>query len=63
MIAFRNSSRTYPMPWEQIRGLRNRIVHGYFELDFDIIWSACVNDVPKLARRLVATLDAPHSGS
>lgn len=49
------------LPWQQIRGLRNRIAHGYFELDYDIIWTACVDDVPVLARRLVAKL--PHNGS
>jgi uncharacterized protein with HEPN domain len=26
------------VPWEQIAGLRNRIVHYYFGLDLEIIW-------------------------
>ena len=34
----------YPeLPWHKIIGLRNRIVHGYFEVDQDIIWQA-LND-------------------
>jgi uncharacterized protein with HEPN domain len=47
------------VPWEEIRGLRNRIAHGYFELDFDVIWEAAVTDVPRLAQKLVERLDAP----
>ncbi|MBR1790484.1 MAG: DUF86 domain-containing protein [Bacteroidaceae bacterium] len=31
------------MPWHQVFGLRNRIAHGYFDIDIDII-SEVVND-------------------
>lgn len=26
------------VPWEQIRGIRNRIIHNYFGVDLNIIW-------------------------
>jgi uncharacterized protein with HEPN domain len=36
------------LPWAQIAGLRNRIVHDYFGLDLEIIWQVISHDVPKL---------------
>lgn len=38
------------IPWHQIAGLRNVIVHGYTTLDAESVWNAAVADVPKLAR-------------
>lgn len=36
------------IPWPQIAGLRNRIVHDYFGLDLDIIWNVVHDDLPRL---------------
>ncbi len=35
-------------PWEKIRGLRNRIVHGYDQLEPSIIWSTVADYLPTL---------------
>jgi uncharacterized protein with HEPN domain len=37
------------IPWRQIVAVRNRVVHGYFEVDLDILWDVAVVDVPRLA--------------
>jgi uncharacterized protein with HEPN domain len=29
--------------------IRNRVVHGYFEVDLDVLWDVAVVDVPRLA--------------
>ena len=29
---------TPEIPWREMRGIRNRMAHGYFELNMDIIW-------------------------
>ena len=43
----------YPdIPWVQIAGLRNRIVHDYFGLDLEIIWQILQTSLPDLKRRL-----------
>ncbi len=47
------------IPWRQIIGMRNRIVHGYDEVDFDILWSVIQSDLPPLIQRLRATLGKP----
>lgn len=36
-------------PWKAIIGMRNRIAHGYFELDAEIVFSSIKNDFPNLA--------------
>jgi uncharacterized protein with HEPN domain len=31
-------------------GMRNRIVHAYFEVDLDVVWQVIIDDLPKLLR-------------
>jgi uncharacterized protein with HEPN domain len=39
----------YPgIPWAQIVGLRNRLIHGYDNVDFDILWQIVTEDLPPL---------------
>lgn len=45
------------IPWRQVVGMRNRVVHGYFEVDFDLLWDVVTLDIPKLHAQLVAILD------
>jgi uncharacterized protein with HEPN domain len=45
----------YPeIPWPQIVGLRNRLIHGYDAVDLDILWQIIVHDLPPLATALEA---------
>ena len=38
---------THPqLPWKQMRGMRNRMAHGYFDIDLDIVWETVQNDLP-----------------
>lgn len=48
------------VPWPNIVGMRNVLVHGYFEIDADIVWAAASRDVPVLKpalRRLLRDLE------
>ncbi len=36
------------IPWEDVVGFRNRIVHGYDSVNFDIVWAIIQNDLPSL---------------
>ena len=40
------------IPWSQIVGLRNRLIHGYDSVDMDILWQVLVEDLPELIRVL-----------
>jgi uncharacterized protein with HEPN domain len=52
------------VPWRQIVGMRNRVVHDYFEIDLDILWVAVTRDVPLLAGQIHDIVDGlPGEGS
>jgi uncharacterized protein with HEPN domain len=39
----------YPhIPWPQITGMRNRLIHGYDSVDYDILWQTIKKDLPDL---------------
>ena len=40
------------VPWESIAGTRNRLAHGYIDIDLDIIWTIVTKDLPSLILRL-----------
>lgn len=43
----------YPqLPWLQMIGARNRLIHGYDNVDFDILWAIIKNDLPDLIVQL-----------
>jgi uncharacterized protein with HEPN domain len=45
--------KKYPdLPWQQMISARNRLIHGYDSVDFDILWSIVKQDLPNLIQRL-----------
>jgi uncharacterized protein with HEPN domain len=49
------------VPWRQIAGLRNRIVHDYVGLDLEIIWQVIQHDLLPLRAHLQGTNTEPAS--
>jgi uncharacterized protein with HEPN domain len=50
----------YPdIPWTKMAATRDRLIHGYFSVDLDIVWQIVSDDLPPL----VAALDAALSDS
>lgn len=44
------------VPWSSIIGMRAILVHGYFEIDTDVVWDAVENDIPQLKPHVEAIL-------
>ena len=44
------------VPWQQIYGLRNRIVHGYSGVNMQIVWDTVREDLPALRREITGYL-------
>jgi len=45
--------RSHPdIPWQEMTGMRNRLIHGYFDIDLDIVWQTVTQDLPALISRL-----------
>jgi uncharacterized protein with HEPN domain len=42
------SARHSGAPWQKMTGMRNRIAHGYFELDLEIVWDTVQARLPEL---------------
>ena len=40
------------LPWRAIRGMRNRIAHGYFEIDLMAAWDTAQKSLPELLKQL-----------
>ncbi len=38
------------IPWREITGMRNRIVHDYLNVDEDVVWQVVRGDLPELAK-------------
>ena len=36
------------IPWQQARGMRNRLIHGYDKVDLDVLWDTIQDDLPPL---------------
>ena len=40
------------IPWADIVGTRNRLVHAYFDINLDVVWSTATAELPPLIREL-----------
>lgn len=45
------------VPWRAAANMRNRVIHGYFEIDLDLVWAAAASEMPNLAEAARAALD------
>ena len=45
------------VPWKSMRGMRNRMAHGYFDIDLAIVWQTVHSSLPELASRLIEIRD------
>ncbi len=40
------------IPWKDIVGMRNRLIHGYFDVDVKLDWNTAKNNLPELIKSL-----------
>ena len=48
------------VPWQKASGIRNRLVHGYFDVDLRIVWQTAVESLPGFAKQVKALLEGPR---
>ena len=51
-VSKEKQSELTEIPWRDLVGMRNRIVHAYFDVDLDIVWQTITEDLPFLISKL-----------
>jgi uncharacterized protein with HEPN domain len=50
----------YPtIPWSSAVSIRNRLIHGYDDVDLDIVWQTVREDLPRLIEMIEDALEPP----
>ncbi|MDQ1339405.1 MAG: hypothetical protein QG567_557 [Campylobacterota bacterium] len=50
--------QNYPtIPWKQVKGVRDMLSHHYFDLDAEVIFNICKNDIDKLLQATIEIIN------
>ena len=50
---------TAGVPWAKVIAFRNRLIHGYWSIDYLLVWDVVVNDLPPLKQEVTRLLTGP----
>lgn len=51
------------LPWIEMRGMRNKMIHDYFDVDVDVVWSTIRDDLPRLKQQIDDLLNKQRSNA
>jgi uncharacterized protein with HEPN domain len=51
------------VPWKDMAGFRDKVVHGYFGVDLEVVWDTAVEDAPFLKSLIIKILDEKEKES
>lgn len=50
------------VPWHKASAIRNRLVHGYFDVDLRVVWQTAKKSVPPFVQQIAALLETGKRG-
>lgn len=57
----RDIRKTYPeIPWQDIAGMRDKLIHDYFGVDIEKVWDTTQEDLPVLKEQVIQILKDYH---
>ncbi|NGX37623.1 MAG: hypothetical protein K1000chlam2_00780 [Chlamydiae bacterium] len=60
-ISERTKKKLPDLPWKELVGMRNRLIHAYFDVDRDIVWKTIREYLPSFLKQLQKTIDINKS--
>jgi uncharacterized protein with HEPN domain len=48
------------IPWRELIGMRNRLIHGYSSVDHDVVWEVVIGDLPSIILAVERFLEGQH---
>ena len=52
----------YPdIAWRQMTAMRNRLIHGYFDIDYELVWDTIKEELPPLIHKIKHVLEIEES--
>lgn len=61
LVSEETKARTPTIPWKLITGMRNRLIHEYFDVRLDVLWTTIQRDLPQLSIQMIAILPSHAS--
>lgn len=55
-ISKKTQEKFSEIPWKELVGMRNRLIHAYFDVDYDIIWKTIREYLPDFQKQLKAVI-------
>ncbi|MBI5443527.1 MAG: DUF86 domain-containing protein [Deltaproteobacteria bacterium] len=58
-VSLRLRESSPAVPWGAIVGMRNRLIHGYFEINTEVVWNTATQEIPSLLAELRTLVQGP----
>ena len=54
-------NRYLDIEWRSMAGMRDKLIHHYFGVDYDLVWDVAVNKIPALTQQIKKILDLENN--